>query len=391
MATRTHPAVAHAEIPTALRERLETLARKGDRTLAAEIRRALKAHVERGNERGRNEGLIDQIEAAFTGSSIGAEAQQLPKETNLMTIVGRYAGPANPAPESPPTPIATIEEVVTIQPPDEGRTDPPNVWVDVPQPDGILKGQVPVAVTGGDGDFLDASGQGTLTILSIAGAGTGAARRSTGELALALDLPNGSFDVTSPRIAGATARTVRVSKTAKRVRVTYRVTAQDAVDGPVLVVYTPRSGALFRVGRTTVICSAKDRSANTATAHSRSRSPDPSAEVGDDFPPEGIWIHVDDRVPLADTRASPSRAPQIRTRRAEPRPGPIVSRLGTGLGTSPPPYPPVFPSAKAMRMRGLEPPRAFAHTDLNRARLPIPPHPRLLGGRQCSPPQRTTR
>jgi hypothetical protein len=29
-----------------------------------------------------------------------------------------------------------------------------------------------------------------------------------------------------------------------------------------------------------------------------------------------------------------------------------------------------------MRMRGLEPPRACAHTDLNRARLPIPPHPR---------------
>ena len=30
-------------------------------------------------------------------------------------------------------------------------------------------------------------------------------------------------------------------------------------------------------------------------------------------------------------------------------------------------------------MRGLEPPRACAHTDLNRARLPIPPHP--LGSR----------
>jgi hypothetical protein len=28
-----------------------------------------------------------------------------------------------------------------------------------------------------------------------------------------------------------------------------------------------------------------------------------------------------------------------------------------------------------MRMRGLEPPRACAHTALNRARLPIPPHP----------------
>jgi hypothetical protein len=30
----------------------------------------------------------------------------------------------------------------------------------------------------------------------------------------------------------------------------------------------------------------------------------------------------------------------------------------------------------SMRMRGLEPPRGFPHTDLNRARLPIPPHPR---------------
>src|SRR4051812_3274676 len=34
-----------------------------------------------------------------------------------------------------------------------------------------------------------------------------------------------------------------------------------------------------------------------------------------------------------------------------------------------------------MRMRGLEPPRGFPHTDLNRARLPIPPHPR---GGHCS-------
>src|SRR3954464_14053362 len=28
-----------------------------------------------------------------------------------------------------------------------------------------------------------------------------------------------------------------------------------------------------------------------------------------------------------------------------------------------------------MRMRGLEPPRDLSHTALNRARLPIPPHP----------------
>ena len=31
-----------------------------------------------------------------------------------------------------------------------------------------------------------------------------------------------------------------------------------------------------------------------------------------------------------------------------------------------------------MRMRGLEPPRGCPHTDLNRARLPIPPHPRAV-------------
>ena len=34
------------------------------------------------------------------------------------------------------------------------------------------------------------------------------------------------------------------------------------------------------------------------------------------------------------------------------------------------------PSSPHMRMRGLEPPRPERHTDLNRARLPIPPHPR---------------
>jgi hypothetical protein len=30
-------------------------------------------------------------------------------------------------------------------------------------------------------------------------------------------------------------------------------------------------------------------------------------------------------------------------------------------------------------MRGLEPPRSFPHTDLNRARLPVPPHPQCGG------------
>ena len=39
-----------------------------------------------------------------------------------------------------------------------------------------------------------------------------------------------------------------------------------------------------------------------------------------------------------------------------------------------------------MRMRGLEPPRTCIHTDLNRARLPIPPHPRALPRSEHSAP-----
>jgi predicted transcriptional regulator len=39
--------VAHAEIPLEVRERLKQLAREGDRSLAAEIRRALREHVAR--------------------------------------------------------------------------------------------------------------------------------------------------------------------------------------------------------------------------------------------------------------------------------------------------------------------------------------------------------
>ncbi len=39
-----------------------------------------------------------------------------------------------------------------------------------------------------------------------------------------------------------------------------------------------------------------------------------------------------------------------------------------------------------MRMRGIEPPRGCPHTDLNRARLPVPPHPRgaLVAQSSCA-------
>src|SRR5439155_20253321 len=45
--------------------------------------------------------------------------------------------------------------------------------------------------------------------------------------------------------------------------------------------------------------------------------------------------------------------------------------------------------SNGMRMRGLEPPRACAHTALNRARLPIPPHPR--GDDSVASPRAATR
>jgi hypothetical protein len=38
-----------------------------------------------------------------------------------------------------------------------------------------------------------------------------------------------------------------------------------------------------------------------------------------------------------------------------------------------------------MRMRGLEPPPGFPDTDLNRARLPIPPHPRVGRSEDIAP------
>lgn len=40
------------------------------------------------------------------------------------------------------------------------------------------------------------------------------------------------------------------------------------------------------------------------------------------------------------------------------------------------------PRKTMVRVRGLEPPRGCPHTDLNRTRLPIPPHPHVLLCRQ---------
>ena len=114
-------------------------------------------------------------------------------------------------------------------------------------------------ITGGTGTYAGASGSGKLEREVNAGRGT---ERWIGTLVV----PGVEFDVTPPTLSGTRSKTVRASKGAKRVRVTYAVTASDAVDDKVPVTCAPRSGSRLPIGRTAVMCSATDSSANTSTA-----------------------------------------------------------------------------------------------------------------------------
>jgi hypothetical protein len=117
-------------------------------------------------------------------------------------------------------------------------------------------------ITGGTGAYEGASGSGHVERALSGGVGN--------EIWIGtLVAPNAEFDLTPPRFAGAAPKTVRAPKGAKSVRLTYKVTASDAVDGAVAVDCTPSSGSRFRVGRTLVTCSASDSSANAATAKFR--------------------------------------------------------------------------------------------------------------------------
>jgi hypothetical protein len=118
-------------------------------------------------------------------------------------------------------------------------------------------------ITGGSGLYAGASGRGVVERRLGQTAG-GAAGTETWRGTL--DVPAREFDVVPPRLSGPRGKTVRAPRTARWVRVTYRVTAQDAVDGAVPVSCRPRSGARFKIGRTVVACSAVDTSGNTATA-----------------------------------------------------------------------------------------------------------------------------
>ena len=114
-------------------------------------------------------------------------------------------------------------------------------------------------ITGGTGAYQAASGHGTVERSLSGGRGV---ERWTGTLTVAgLD-----FDLTPPVIIGAVSRTIRAPAGPKPARVTYKVTARDAVDGAVGVACRPASGTFFKIGRTAVTCAATDGSGNRRTA-----------------------------------------------------------------------------------------------------------------------------
>jgi hypothetical protein len=114
-------------------------------------------------------------------------------------------------------------------------------------------------ITGGTSIYEGASGSGTLERNVSNGVGN---ETWAGTLAV----PGLEFDVTPPTLSGARSKTVRAPRRATRVRVTYKVTAIDAVDGHVRAACAPRSGARFPIGRTFVWCEATDSSGNAAEA-----------------------------------------------------------------------------------------------------------------------------
>ncbi len=122
-------------------------------------------------------------------------------------------------------------------------------------------------VTGGSGTYSEASG--TLVFRSsvyAANLGCGPCGNGLDTWTGTLVVPGVDFDTTRPVLTGAVSKTVRIPLKAKRVRFAYAVTATDGVDGDVPVSCNPRSGSWFRIGRTSVTCTATDSSGNTARA-----------------------------------------------------------------------------------------------------------------------------
>jgi hypothetical protein len=125
-----------------------------------------------------------------------------------------------------------------------------------------LRAEADFTITGGSGQYTGASGGGTYVDTSYGPPGFRGRDRWKGTLVV----PGLDFDLTPPVVAGARNRTILAARGRARVRVAYSVTASDNVDGRLPVTCLPRSGGLFKVGRTVVDCSAIDKSGNTGHA-----------------------------------------------------------------------------------------------------------------------------
>jgi hypothetical protein len=125
-----------------------------------------------------------------------------------------------------------------------------------------LRAEADFTITGGSGQYTGASGGGTYVDTSFGPPSFRGRDRWKGTLVV----PGLDFDLTPPVVAGARNRTILAARGRARVRVAYSVTASDNVDGRLPVTCLPRSGGLFKVGRTVVDCSAIDKSGNTGHA-----------------------------------------------------------------------------------------------------------------------------
>jgi len=119
-------------------------------------------------------------------------------------------------------------------------------------------------ITGGTGLYAGASGSGTVE--RILGGVTDRGRVGRETWNGTLTVPGLDFDVTAPTLAGARAKTVIAPRGARTARARFAVTATDDVDGALAVACSPRPGTAFRLGKTSVACTATDRSGNTTVA-----------------------------------------------------------------------------------------------------------------------------
>ena len=119
-------------------------------------------------------------------------------------------------------------------------------------------------VTGGTGIYAGASGGGTVSHVAspLSDGKFGGVQKWNGTLTVS----GFDFDLTAPTFTGVANKTAKAKKGARFARVTFQVAAQDDRDGALPVTCVPRSGSRFRIGRTRVVCTATDTSANRKAA-----------------------------------------------------------------------------------------------------------------------------